>query len=184
MKNEIVNASNILKTGGVILYPTDTVWGIGCDSHNDEAVKKVFKIKNRKMTNPLICLASSFEMVSRYVRVFNLEILKKISKKSPTTFIFNNPKIISKYILGNKDSIAFRVPNNEFCIALINKLDRPIVSTSANISGKDIPPEYKMISNKIKDNVDYRVNLARNNRSNIASEILIINEEGLITKIR
>tara|TARA_B100000609_G_C17125814_1_gene387485 strand:- start:555 stop:821 length:267 start_codon:yes stop_codon:yes gene_type:complete len=81
LKNEIVNASNILKTGGVILYPTDTVWGIGCDSHNDEAVKKVFKIKNRKMTNPLICLASSFEMISRYVRVFNLEILKKISKK-------------------------------------------------------------------------------------------------------
>ena len=90
MNNEITNAVDVLKSGGIILYPTDTIWGIGCDACCDTAVKKVFKIKRRDHSKPLICLASSFEMVGEYVEVSNLNKLKSISEKSPTTFIFDN----------------------------------------------------------------------------------------------
>jgi len=181
---EITNAVDVLKSGGIILYPTDTLWGIGCDACCDTAVKKIFEIKRRDHSKPLICLASSFEMVSEYVEVSNLKKLKSISEKSPTTFIFNNPIKISKYVSSNSYSIGFRVPNDNFCSELLNKFGRPIVSTSANISGFDIPLEFNLISSEIKSKVDYVVNYGKNKRSYLASTILKIDEKGLITKLR
>ena len=88
MNNDIINAVDVLKSGGIILYPTDTIWGIGCDAYCDIAVKKVYEIKKRDHSKPLICIASSFEMVGEYVEISNLKKLKSISEKSPTTFIF------------------------------------------------------------------------------------------------
>ena len=184
MNNEITNAVDVLKSGGIILYPTDTIWGIGCDACCDTAVKKVFEIKRRDHSKPLICLASSFEMVGEYVEVSNLKKLKSISEKSPTTFIFNNPIKISKYVSSNSYSVGFRVPNDNFCSELLNKFGRPIVSTSANISGFDIPLEFNLISSEIKSKVDYVVNHGKNKRSYSASTILKIDEKGLITKLR
>ncbi len=184
MNNEITNAVDVLKSGGIILYPTDTIWGIGCDACCDTAVKKVFEIKRRDHSKPLICLASSFEMVGEYVEVSNLKKLKSISEKSPTTFIFNNPNKISKYVSSNSYSIGFRVPNDNFCSELLIKFGRPIVSTSANISGFDIPLEFNLISSEIKSKVDYVVNYGMNKRSYSASTILKIDEKGLITKLR
>ena len=184
MNNEITNAIDVLKSGGIILYPTDTIWGIGCDACCDTAVKKVFEIKRRDHSKPLVCLASSFEMVGEYVEVSNLKKLKSISEKSPTTFIFNNPIKISKYVSSNSYSIGFRVPNDNFCSELLNKFGRPIVSTSANISGFDIPLEFNLISSEIKSKVDYVVNYGKNKRSYSASTILKIDEKGLITKLR
>jgi len=184
LNNEITNAVDVLKSGGIILYPTDTIWGIGCDACCDTAVKKVFEIKRRDHSKPLICLASSFEMIGEYVEVSNLKKLKSISEKSPTTFIFNNPIKISNYVSSNSYSIGFRVPNDNFCSELLNKFGRPIVSTSANISGFDIPLEFNLISSEIKSKVDYVVNYGKNKRSYLASTILKIDEKGLITKLR
>ena len=184
MNNEITNAVDVLKSGGIILYPTDTIWGIGCDAYCDIAVKKIYEIKRRDHSKPLICLASSFEMVGKYVRISNLKKLKSISEKSPTTFIFNNPVKISKYVSTNNYSIGFRVPNDNFCLELINKFGRPIVSTSANISGIDIPLEFNLISSEIKSKVDYIVKYGHNKKSCAASSILKIDRNGLITKLR
>ena len=184
MNNEITNAVDVLKSGGIILYPTDTIWGIGCDACCDTAVKKVFEIKRRDHSKPLICLASSFEMVGEYVEISNLKKLKSISEKSPTTFIFNNPNKISKYVSSNSYSIGFRVPNDNFCSELLIKFGRPIVSTSANISGFDIPLEFNLISSEIKSKVDYIVNYGKNKKSYTASTILEIDEKGLINKLR
>jgi len=184
LNNEITNAVDVLKSGGIILYPTDTIWGIGCDASCDTAVKKVYEIKRRDHSKPLICLASSFEMVGKYVEILNLKKLKSISEESPTTFIFNNPIKISKYVSSNNNSIGFRVPNDNFCLKLLNKFGRPIVSTSANISGIDIPLEFNSISSEIKSEVDYIVNYGKNKKSYKASTILKIDENGLITKLR
>jgi len=184
LNNEIINAIDVLKSGGVILYPTDTIWGIGCDACCDIAVKKIYEIKRRNHSKPLICLASSFEMVGEYVEISSLKKLKSISEKSPTTFIFNNPVKISQYVSSNNYSIGFRVPNDNFCLELLNKFGRPIVSTSANISGFDIPLEFNLISSEIKSKVDYIVNYGKNKKSYIPSTILKIDEEGLITKLR
>ena len=184
MNNEITNAVDVLKSGGIILYPTDTIWGVGCDACCDIAVKKVYEIKRRDHSKPLICLASSFEMVSEYVEISNLKKLKSISEKSPTTFIFDNPVKISKYVSNNNYSIGFRVPNDNFCLELIKKFGRPIVSTSANISGIDIPSEFSLISSEIKSKVDYIVDYGKNKKSYTPSTILKFDEKGLITKLR
>ena len=184
MNNEITNAVDVLNSGGIILYPTDTIWGVGCDACCDIAVKKVYEIKRRDHSKPLICLASSFEMVSEYVEISNLKKLKSISEKSPTTFIFDNPVKISKYVSNNNYSLGFRVPNDNFCLELIKKFGRPIVSTSANISGIDIPSEYSLISSEIKNQVDYIVDYGKNKKSYTPSTILKFDEKGLITKLR
>ena len=184
MNNEITNAVDVLKSGGIILYPTDTIWGIGCDACCDTAVKKVYEIKRRDHSKPLICLASSFEMVSEYVEISNLKKLKSISEKSPTTFIFDNPVKISKYVSNNNYSLGFRVPNDNFCLELIKKFGRPIVSTSANISGIDIPSEFSLISSEIKSKVDYIVDYGKNKKSYTPSTIFKFDEKGLITKLR
>ena len=184
MNNEITNAVDVLNSGGIILYPTDTIWGIGCDACCDIAVKKVYEIKRRDHSKPLICLASSFEMVSEYVEISNLKKLKSISEKSPTTFIFNNPVKISKYLSSNNYSLGFRVPNDNFCSELLKKFGRPIVSTSANISGIDIPSEFSLISSEIKSKVDYIVDYGKNKKSYTPSTILKFDEKGLITKLR
>ena len=184
MNNEITNAVDVLKSGGIILYPTDTIWGVGCDACCDIAVKKVYEIKKRDYSKPLICLASSFEMVGEYVEVSNLKKLKSISEKSPTTFIFHNPVKISKYVSNNNYSLGFRVPNDNFCLELIKKFGRPIVSTSANISGIDIPSEFSLISSEIKSKVDYIVDYGKNKKSYTPSTILKFDEKGLITKLR
>ena len=177
MDNELKNALSALELGKTILYPTDTLWGIGCDASSDNATKKIFKIKRRDYSNPLICLASSFEMVKDYADIDEIDKCKQISEESPTTFIFNNPKKISNFILGNNNSVAFRVPKNNFCIKLIEALGRPIVSTSANFSGYKVPVNFNDIDPIIKANVGYVVQLEKNKHCNLSSRILKYNYE-------
>ena len=153
MENELKNALNTLKSGETILYPTDTIWGIGCDAMSDNATKKIFEIKKRDYSKGLICLVSSFEMVQDYADISEIEKHRNESNETPTTFIFENPRNISSYVLGNNNSIAFRVPNNNFCIRLIEAFGRPLVSSSANLSGNLIPKNYDDISPEIMINV-------------------------------
>ena len=164
-----------LESGETILYPTDTVWGIGCNALSDNATKKIFKLKKRDYSNGLICLASNFEMISKYADISEIEKLIQISDDSPTTFIFNNPKDISNFVLGNNRSIAFRVPKNNFCIRLIETFGKPIVSTSANLSGFKVPLNFNDIKPEIKESVGYVVKLEQSKECNASSRILKYN---------
>ena len=184
MNNEVINAVNVLKFEGTVLYPTDTIWGIGCDALSDIAVEKIFKIKKREYSKSLICLASSFKMIQEYVSIKDVDKLENLSNEEPTTFIFDNPSKISKYVTGNINSIAFRVPNNDFCIDMISSLKRPIVSSSANISGEELPLNFSEVSSKIKNNVDYVVKHEKNKNSYSSSRILKLQEDGSFLKIR
>lgn len=175
MNNELKNALKALELGKIILYPTDTIWGIGCDVSSDIAIKKIFKIKKRDYSKGLICLASSFEMIKDYADIDEIDIYKQKSNESPTTFIFDNPKKISNYIIGNNNSVAFRVPKNNFCIKLIEAFGKPIVSTSANLSGYMIPYNFNDIDTKIKENVGYIVQLEQYKHCNVSSRILKYN---------
>ena len=184
MNNEVINAVNVLKFEGTVLYPTDTIWGIGCDALSDIAVEKIFKIKKREYSKSLICLASNFKMIQEYVSIKDVDKLENLSNEEPTTFIFDNPSKISKYVTGNINSIAFRVPNNDFCIDMISSLKRPIVSSSANISGEKLPLNFSEVSSKIKNNVDYVVKHEKNKNSYSSSRILKLQEDGSFLKIR
>ena len=175
MDKELKNAVIALESGETILYPTDTVWGIGCDALSDNATKKIFELKKRDYSNGLICLASSYEMISKYADINEIEKLKQASYDSPTTFIFDNPKYISNFILGNNSSVAFRVPKNNFCVKLIEAFGKPIVSTSANISGDKIPVNFNEINTEIKENVGYVVKLEQAKDCNVSSRILKYN---------
>lgn len=185
MTEELENTASILKQEGIILYPTDTVWGIGCDATNEEAVKKVFNIKQRNESKSLIILVDSLEMLKQYVDeipdTIN-EILKKFHK--PTTVIYNNPKELAKNVIASGNTVAIRIVQDEFCQKLIQQFGKPMVSTSANISGKPTPKSFKEIESSILDAVDYVVNLYQDKTSNTPSTIIKVNGKGEVEVIR
>ncbi len=182
---EVENACKILQNGGVIVYPTDTVWGIGCDATNEEAIKKLYKIKQRNSSNPMLCLISRPSMLKKYLISVPDQSTKLLDEAlTPTTIIYNHSINIPKQLLGENNSIGFRVVDNEFCKKLIEKLKKPIVSTSANLSGQITACNLKEINTKILKEVDYVVNLPSTNSCNSASSIIKINLDGTISKIR
>ena len=182
---EVEKACKILKSGGVIVYPTDTVWGIGCDATNEEAIKKVYKIKQKNSSNPMLCLVNDHLMLKNYLKSVPKESTKILQEAVlPTTIIYNHSINISKLLLGENDSIGFRIVDNEFCKRLIDKLKKPIVSTSANLSGYKSAYNLKEINTKILKEVDYVVNLPSTKSCNLASSIIKINLDGTISKIR
>ena len=170
-----------LINGNTILYPTDTVWGLGCDATNNEAVKEIYKIKNREESKSLIVLVSSLEMLKKYVTVpaQAVQILESTTK--PTTIIYSNPKGIASNIVNKEDNtLAIRIVQNDFCEELIEKFGKPIVSTSANVSGNPTPKSFSEIEKAILDSVDYIVNLQQDKVSEKSSTILKIEGEEII----
>ena len=173
MKEEIQKALEVLRKGGIILYPTDTVWGIGCDATDPEAVAKIYEIKRRSDSKSLVLLASDMEMVSRYIKeVPEMAIQLVEVNDKPMTIIYpgavvgssENPKA-DRYCLAyntvaEDGTVGIRVPMMEFCQQLAFRLGRPIVSTSANISGEATPKKFAEISQEIKDAVDHVVDPA------------------------
>ena len=178
LENEISKALEILKKDGTILYPTDTIWGIGCDATSNNAVLKVYKMKKRDLQKPLICLASSYEMINDYLEFMPDFDYYELSKEGPTTFIFDSPKGISNYITKYSKSIGFRVPNDDFCKTLITEFGKPIVSTSANHSGKEFPKKFDKINREIINEVDYVVKKLNNETENIESKIIKLTSDG------
>lgn len=172
MISEIKKTVLSLKQGKTILYPTDTVWGLGCDATNFEAVSNIYKLKNREESKSLIVLVSSIFMLKKYVSVPKkaLEILKNTNK--PTTIIYNNPKGFAKNTIAEDKTIAIRIVKDEFCRKLIKRFGKPIVSTSANVSGENTPKSFKEISQPILDGVDYIVNLHQS-KANIKSSTIL-----------
>ncbi len=160
MQTEIINTLKILESGGTILYPTDTVWGIGCDATNNKAVAKIFKIKNRKEQKSLIILLDSIDEISKYVRHFPLQVKDLIHHyHKPLTVVFPDAKNLAKNLIAKDGTIAIRVVKHPFCKKLIKEFGKPLVSTSANLSGNPTPNLFRDISTILKKKVNYVVNL-------------------------
>jgi len=176
MNIEITATFVKLKQGQTILYPTDTVWGIGCDATNEKGVAKIYQLKNREETKSLIVLVSSLNMLKKYVKVSNkvLNFIKSTTK--PTTVIYENPIGFARNTIASDNTIAIRIVQDEFCRKLIKKLKKPIVSTSANVSGEETPKSFSEISKSILERVDYVVNLQQEKIPNKSSTIVKITD--------
>lgn len=185
MDQEIQNTIDILNKGGLILYPTDTVWGIGCDATNESAVQKVYELKKRQDNKALICLVSDIRMLQRYVYEVP-QVAYSIIEYSdkPTTIIYDKPMNLAKNLIGQDDTIGIRVASDEFCQKLIGKFKRPLVSTSANISGQPTPKSFTEIHSEILKGVDYVVNLQREKSNSQPSSIIKIGNDAIVKVIR
>jgi L-threonylcarbamoyladenylate synthase len=163
MQNDINKAVEVLKNGGVILYPTDTVWGLGCDAVNPLAVDRIYRIKRRDDSKSMIILMENPALLDRYIEDVP-EIawdLVEISN-TPLTVIYPKAKNLASNLLAEDGSIGIRFTKEEFTTRLLQRFRRPVVSTSANISGKKTPAFFDKISQEIKDQVDYIVEYRQN----------------------
>lgn len=185
-QEDIKNAIEVMKRGGVILYPTDTVWGIGCDATNAEAVAKVYKIKKRDDSKALICLVDSDARLQRYVRnVPNVawDILDIAIK--PTTIILDGAINLAPNLIAEDGSIALRITKEPFSHELCYRFQKPLVSTSANISGEPAAANYNDISQELLDAVDYVCFSRRQeHKPHTPSSIIKLKEDGEVTIIR
>ncbi|MCL2130997.1 MAG: L-threonylcarbamoyladenylate synthase [Lentimicrobiaceae bacterium] len=158
INEEVIKACQFLKKGGVILYPTDTIWGLGCDAENAAAVNRIFAIKKRPLQKSFIILLDEIEKLPQYIDPIP-EIAWDLIEKAtrPTTFIYNNVKNLPPKLIAADGTIAIRIVQDEFCKKLINLLGRPLVSTSANITRTPTPMSFKEISQEIIQKADYVV---------------------------
>ena len=184
--DEVKKAVEVMRAGGVILYPTDTVWGIGCDATNPEAVKKVYEIKGRSDSKALMCLVDSDVRLQRYVR--NVADVTwdmiELSEK-PLTVIFDNVSGLAPNLIAEDGSAGIRITKEEFSKELCFRFQKPVVSTSANISGEPTPQTFDDISDEIKEAVDYVVKYNRQCREkHKPSSIIKMNANGQFTIIR
>ena len=186
MEEDIQKAVKVLKAGGTILYPTDTIWGIGCDATNNRAIQKIYKIKERSKKSSFIILLEKKSKITDYVeKVPDIlwDLLKSID--TPITVIYPKAKNLTKNVIAPDGSIGIRVVKDEFCRRMISKFNKPVVSTSANFSGEPSPLVFKDISEEIKNKVDYIVKSNRNKLNKIkASTIIRIKPNGEFEVLR
>ena len=185
-KKDIENAVKVLEKGGVILYPTDTIWGIGCDATNTQAVEKVFNIKGREKNKSLIVLMSSITQLKKYVR--NIPIIANeliADSKRPTTIIYSGGMNLAENAIAADGSIAIRIPDNEFCIQLIEAFGKPIVSTSANFSGEALAEHFNEIPTALLLQMDYIVQFNQHQINNhLPSRIIKLETNGSFVILR
>ncbi len=156
--NDIEQCLAVLQNGGIILYPTDTIWGIGCDATNVEAVEKIITLKHRPESKSFVVLVSSEREVLQYVAAPDLAVFDYLLQTTkPTTVIYDNALGLADNVLADDGSVAMRICNDEFCRHLIKRFRKPIVSTSANISGAPSPEIFADIAGEIKAGTDYVV---------------------------
>lgn len=182
---EINSCIEVLAKGGLILYPTDTIWGIGCDATNETAVEKVYNLKQRSNNKALICLVGNDAMLEKHVeKVPELAYdIMDLSTK-PTSIIYDQPKGIAKNLIAADNTLAIRVASDKFCKYLINKFKKPIVSTSTNVSGSETPKSFQKIDKAILAGVDYVVNLHQDQMNTSASAIIRLGNDGTVKIIR
>jgi L-threonylcarbamoyladenylate synthase len=157
-EDDITRCLEVLKKGGVILYPTDTIWGLGCDATNAVAVKRVYAIKKRQESKSLIILLADRRDILKYVASPDLQVFDFIENESrPTTIIFDNAVGLPENLVAKDGSVAIRIVRDNFCRHLIKRLQRPLVSTSANASGTSSPQTFAAVNSEIIDAVDYVV---------------------------
>jgi L-threonylcarbamoyladenylate synthase len=183
---DIVQCLKTLSAGGLILYPTDTVWGIGCDATNAEAVKKVYQLKQRDDSKALIVLIDSADHLDHYVvdvPMIARELIDVAVK--PLTIIYEGAYNLATNVLGDQDSVGIRIPNDEFCHRLCERFGKPIVSTSANMSGAPTAKTFADIDASIVQGVDYAVQYRRDDHaSRHPSNIILLSRDGTFKIIR
>lgn len=185
-EEDIKKAIEVMRQSGVILYPTDTIWGIGCDATNEEAVRKVYAIKQREDSKALICLVDSADRLQRYVAdvpQVAWDLVDYATK--PLTVIFDKGKNLAPNLLAEDGSIALRITHEAFSQQLCYRFQKAIVSTSANISGQPSPANFAEVSDEIKNAVDYIVQSRQNETGkSVPSSIIKLGNDGEVKIIR
>ncbi|MGO4905191.1 L-threonylcarbamoyladenylate synthase [Flavobacterium sp. W20_MBD1_R3] len=194
LNEEIQKAYEIIKEGGIILYPTDTVWGIGCDATNPEAVAKIYKLKKRAETQSMIVLMNGDKMiynvfkdvpeVAWQIMDFSDLTESEQANQRPTTLILDKPRNVAPNLIAADNSLGIRLVKEPFCFKLMEKMKKPLVSTSANISGQPTPKSFKEISPEIIKGVDYVVNLHREKIAGKPSTIIKLTSDSQVKVIR
>ncbi len=172
--DEIKKAVAVLKEGGTILYPTDTIWGIGCDATNATAIEKIFTLKNRAPNKSMIVLVDDESRLQRYVKDVPSNAFDLIEfSERPMTIIYPKGTNFPPTVVAEDGSVAIRIVKDEFCKQLIRKLNKPLISTSANISNEPTPSNFSDISNEVLQGVDYVVNLRQQEKNNSQPSIIL-----------
>src|SRR5579872_4469895 len=160
LRDEVAKALKVLQEGGIILYPTDTIWGIGCDATNTEAIKKIFALKQRDEAKSMIILLDTENKLESYIQEVPSIAYDLIGyAENPLTLVMPGAKNISPVLIAGDGSVGIRVAKHDFCQQLIQRLRKPLVSTSANISGKPSPQYFGQIAAEIIEGVDYVVDI-------------------------
>ena len=186
MLEDIKKACEVLSAGGIILYPTDTIWGIGCDATNEKAVQRVYELKRRSDNKAMLVLLDSDAKLDRYVSDvpdIAWDLIRLADK--PLTIIYSNAKNLAPNLLAEDGSVGIRVTNEEFSQKLCERFRRPLVSTSANVSGEPSPANFGEISETIKKGVDYIVGYRQEDKTPAEpSHIIKLGAGGLVRVIR
>jgi L-threonylcarbamoyladenylate synthase len=175
-----------LKKGGIILYPTDTLWGLGGDATKSSAVEKILRIKSRTESKGMLVLVDGIQMLERYVREIP-EIVYELTSVSdaPLTIIYPNGKNLARGVCGEDGSVGIRICHDPFCRELIRRFRKPIISTSANLSGKPSPENFDIIEKSVKDSVDFIVKYRQDDwLKHAASPIIKLELNSVIKVIR
>lgn len=181
---DIKEAVRVMKEGGIILYPTDTVWGIGCDAKNAKAIEKIYKLKQRADTKSMLALVGSEGMLQRHVEEVP-EIAWQLIDVAvdPMTIIYDRAKNVAENLIAEDGSLGIRIAKDKFCQTLCERLRGPVVSTSANVSGKPTPRTFSEISQEIKDGVDYVCKFRRSDKAKAKPSAIIKITEGNVIKV-
>lgn len=186
LRREVDEAVRVLREGGIILYPTDTVWGLGCDATNAEAVERIYRLKRSENKKSMLVLCASADMVVRYVNRapgIAFEVMEMAT--SPLTLILPGATGVAANLIPDEGTLGIRVPDHEFCRRMLRALQRPVVSTSANISGEATPAGLQEVSREIIDGVDFVVNPRFEGKpTRKASSIIAFGEGGEVKIIR
>ena len=186
LRREVDEAVRVLREGGIILYPTDTVWGLGCDATNAEAVERIYRLKRSENKKSMLVLCASANMVVRYVNRapgIAFEVMEMTT--SPLTLILPGATGVAANLIPDEGTLGIRVPDHEFCRRMLRALQRPVVSTSANISGEATPVGLQEVSREIIDGVDFVVNPRFEGKpTRKASSIIAFGEGGEVRIIR
>jgi len=185
-QEDVSFCARVIKNGGIILYPTDTVWGIGCNALDTAAVDKIFALKQRPKNKSLILLLAEIADLVRYTSGTSQEIVNRIQTfTEPTTVIFKAAKELPANVINEDGTVAIRLTRDPFCRALIQEIDVPLVSTSANVSGAPAAALYAEIDLLIIEGVDYVVHHRRDDQHRVApSRIVRFEEDGTLTYLR
>jgi L-threonylcarbamoyladenylate synthase len=184
--DDIRNALRVLRAGGVILYPTDTIWGLGCDATNAEAVKKIYAIKKRADSKSLIVLVNSVDMLTRYVdNPPEVALQMAVLTDQPLTIVYDRGRSLAEGVASSDGSVGVRLCGDPFCDGLITAFRRPVISTSANISGTETPSLFDEISDEIKTAADYVCLYRQDDRSRSqASSVIRVSGNGVVKILR
>ena len=186
MQEEVARAAEVLRAGGLILYPTDTVWGLGCDATNPDAVARIYRLKQSEHKKSMLVLCASADMVVRYVdRAPGIAFEVMELATAPLTLILPGAVGVAENLIPEEGTLGVRVPDHEFCRRLLRALGRPIVSTSANLSGAETPVGLQEVAREIVDGVDFVVNPRFEGKpTRKASSIIAFGEGGEVKIIR